>query len=115
MGIRVLVVGAGPVGAATIRQLQKNPHLEIVTLDAGERPFAVEEGVVSHIDIQEVLTPLSLDFVLAQARPDLILWTIATEDLALGHAPGIDVLGQALREEIASISEVPVIEVARGV
>ena len=49
-----------------------------------------------------------------QTRPDLILWTIATEDLALGQAPGVEVLGRALREEIASVSEIPVIEVARG-
>ena len=113
--MRVLVVGAGPSGTAVIRQLQKNPQLEVVVLDAGERPYAIEQGVIDRVDIHEVLTPLSLDFVLAKARPDLILWTLATEDLALGQAPGVDVLAQALRDEVASISEVPVVEVTRGV
>ncbi len=79
-----------------------------------ENSYAVEQGVIDRVDIREVLTPLSLESILAKTRPDLILWTMATEDLALGHAPGVDVLAQSLLEEIASISEVPVIEVARG-
>jgi hypothetical protein len=39
---------------------------------------------------------------------------MATEDMALGQAPGIDVLADALREEMAAISEIPLIVVARG-
>ena len=111
--MRVLVVGAGPAGAATIRQLRKNPQIEISTVDASDEPYAVKHGVIDRVDYSESLTPLNLDHVVAQAKPDLVLWTLATEDLALGPTPGAEVLGQALRGEIAAIAEVPVIHVAR--
>jgi 2-polyprenyl-6-methoxyphenol hydroxylase-like FAD-dependent oxidoreductase len=112
--MRVLVVGAGRSGARVLRQLHKNPNLTVLTLDPQEKPYAVREGIVAAIDICEALTPLTLDYVLAQAQPDLILLTTSTEDLGLGPAPGMDILVGALREELAAISEVPLIEVARA-
>ena len=111
--LRILVVGAGPTGAAVLRQLEKNPRLEPVVLDSTERPYAVTQGIIDEADIKEGLTPLSLEYILDMARPDLILWTLTTEDLALGVTPGVDALTQALRDEIAAIADVPVIEVAR--
>lgn len=38
---------------------------------------------------------------------------MATEDLGLGKAPGGDILADALRDELAAIARVPVIEVER--
>jgi hypothetical protein len=70
--------------------------------------------VISKVDIQETLTPLTLEYVLAQAKPDLILLTSASEDFGLGTAPGVDVMVDSLKKELASISGVPLIEVARG-
>ena len=112
-GLRVLVVGAGRVGARVLRQLQKNPELTVLVLDPRENPHALEEGIISKVDIREALTPLTLEHVVAQARPELILLTTTTEDLGLGKAPGLDVLVDSLKEEVAALSEVPVIEVAR--
>jgi hypothetical protein len=37
-----------------------------------------------------------------------------TEDMGLGAPPGMDILAEALREELAALSRVPIIEVARG-
>jgi hypothetical protein len=34
--------------------------------------------------------------------------------MGMGTAPGLDILAEALREEIAALSEIPVIELARG-
>ena len=70
--------------------------------------------MIRSVDFREVLTPLTLDFVLDQAKPDLVLLASATEDMGLGRAPGTDVLAGALRDELASLSRVPVIEVARS-
>ena len=42
-----------------------------------------------------------------------MLLTTTTEDLSLGKAPGIDILAGALRDELAAITDVPVIAVAR--
>jgi len=111
--MRVLVVGAGRAGARVIRQLKKNPDIEIVTADPRADSYAVEKGVIEAVDIQEAFTPLTIDFVLEKADPDLILLAMATEDLGLGTAPGIDILAEALRKEVASASNVPLIEVAR--
>lgn len=111
--MRVLVVGAGRVGARVLRQLQKNPELVVLVLDPRENPYALQEGIISKVDIREALTPLTLEHVVEQARPELILLTTTTEDLGLGKAPGLDILADSLKEEVAALSEVPVIEVAR--
>jgi ketopantoate reductase len=111
--MRVLVVGAGRTGARVIRQLRKNPDIEIVTADPHADSFAVTEGIIEAVDIREAFTPLTVDYVLEKAKPDLILLAMATEDLGLGTAPGIDILAGALRKEMASASDVPLIEVAR--
>ena len=78
--MRILVVGAGRIGAQVLRQLQKNPSLTIITCDPNEEPFAVQKGIISEVDIQESLTPLTLAYILAQAKPDLILLARASED-----------------------------------
>lgn len=111
--MRVLVVGAGRTGARVIRQLRKNPAIEIITADPRADSYAVEQGLIEAVDIQEGFTPLTVDYVLEQARPDLILLAMSTEDLELGNAPGIDILAEAMRKEVASASDIPMIEVAR--
>jgi len=37
------------------------------------------------------LTPLTLEYVLEQAQPDLVLLTTATEDIGLGRASDMDI------------------------
>jgi hypothetical protein len=37
-----------------------------------------------------------------------------TEDMGLGKSPGVDILADALRDELVAVAKVPVIEVARG-
>jgi hypothetical protein len=112
--MRILVVGAGKVGAQVLTQLKKDPSITIITCSPYEEPFAVQQGIVPKVDIQETLTPLTLGYILAQATPDLILLTSASEDFGLGTAPGVDVMVDSLKKELASISRVPLIEVARG-
>jgi dihydrodipicolinate reductase len=111
--MRVLVIGAGRTGARVIKQLQKNPKIEIITADPRSDSFAVQQGIIQSVDILEGFTPLTEDYVLEQAKPDLVLLAMSTEDLGLGEAPGIDILVDALRQELASTSEVPMIEIAR--
>jgi dihydrodipicolinate reductase len=112
--VRVLVVGAGRTGAGVIRQLRKNPNIEIITADPRPDSYAVEAGLIHAVDIAEAFTPLTVDYVLEKANPDLILLAMTTEDLGLGNAPGVDILAEALRLEVASASQIPLIEVARS-
>ena len=111
--MRILVVGAGRIGARVLRQLQKNEALTVITLDPRPDPHALQEGIIQQVDISEAFTPLTLEYVLEQARPDLVLLTTTTEDMGLGRAPGLDMLADALKEEVARLAEVPVIEVSR--
>ena len=110
----VLVVGAGNTGVQVIRQLLKNPKVKILTLDPREKPYAVEKDLIKKVDFKEALTPLNLDQVLSQAKPDIILITSIGEDMGYGSAAGANMFRDALRDEIATISDVPVIEVARS-
>ncbi len=111
--MRILVVGAGKMGAQVLRQLQKNPSLTIITCDPNQEPYAVKKDIISKVDIEETLTPLTLGYILAQAKPDLILLASASEDFGLGKAPGVDVMVNSLNRELAAISTVPLIKVAR--
>ena len=111
--MRILVVGAGRIGARVIEQLQKNPKLTVLTLDPRDNPYALEQGIIAAVDFRESLTPLNLKYVLEQAQPDLILLARATEDLGLGHVAGMDVLAESLSHELAAICDVPMIKVAR--
>lgn len=112
--MRILVAGAGHAGTQVLRQLQKNPSLTVITCSPHKEPFAVQEGIIPEVDIQETLTPLTLGYVLDLAKPDLILLASTSEDFGLGTAPGVDVMVDSLKRELASISNVPLIEVARG-
>lgn len=111
--MRVLVVGAGRTGAEVLRQLQKNPDLTVLTADAQERPYAVQQGIIEGVDYRESLTPLTLEYIVGRARPDLVLLTRAPRDLGLGSALGMDMLADALQDELATISDVPMILVAQ--
>ena len=111
--MRILVVGAGRAGARVLRQLKKNPDLTVITLDPRVGPYAVQQGIIKAVDIHEVFTPLTLEYVLERARPDLVLLATSTADLGLGDVSGIDVLAQSLRDELTAISRVPMIKVAR--
>ena len=111
--MRILVYGCGDAGSTVLRQLGKNPGIEVITADPREQPAALASGIIDTIDIPEPLTPLNLDAVVDEWQPDLILLATTSSDLALGNAPGIDVMLDSLWTELATISEVPVIMVDR--
>lgn len=112
--MRILVVGAGPTGSEVLRQLSKNPRLTVLTLDPRENPYAVARRIIPAVDFQEMLTPLTLDSVLQKAKPDLIVLATATSDMGWGSTTGVDMLASAMRDELSTISEVPVIAVSQS-
>lgn len=94
-------------------QLRKNPKIEVMTIDPREQPFAVQQKIISSVDFRETLTPQAIEFILSETQPDLVLVTTSTEDMELGKVPGVNILVESLRQEIAAIANVPVIGVAR--
>ncbi len=71
--MRILVVGAGELGARTIQQLQKNTDLEIVVADHREDPYALKEGVIKKVDIKLHVTPMNAVQVCLTVKPDIVL------------------------------------------
>jgi hypothetical protein len=113
-GLRVLVVGAGRVGARVLLQLGKNPDLTVVTVDPRKEPFAVEEGIIPSVNYRRELTPGDLEPVIEEVAPDLVLVTTSPEDMGLEGVPGLEILVEALRGELEATAKVPVIAVSRS-
>lgn len=111
--MRVLVIGAGRVGARVLLQLKKNPRLTVLTVDPRERPYAVEKGVIESVDFHNELSPGDLEGVLRQVRPDLVLVTTSGEDIGRAGVPGLELLVESLRGELEATASVPIIAVAR--
>jgi nucleoside-diphosphate-sugar epimerase len=111
--MRVLVVGAGMVGARVLRQLKKNPRIEVVTIDPRDRPYAVEQGIIDDVDYHAELNTVELKETLSKVTPDLVLVTTSKEDMARTGVSGLEVLVTALRNELEATAEVPIIAVAR--
>ena len=111
--MRVLVVGAGMVGARVLRQLKKNPRIEVVTVDPRDRPYAVEQGIIEDVDYHAELNTVELKETLSKVRPDLVLVTTSKEDMSRTGVSGLEVLVTALRNELEATAEVPIIAVAR--
>jgi hypothetical protein len=112
--MRILVIGAGRTGAQVLRQLQKNPELTAIVVDPHERPYAVEQGIISGVDYRESLTPLTLDYLMQKSRPDLVLLTRAPADLGVGSVLGLDMLAESLQDELVTLSDVPMIVVSQA-
>ena len=111
--MRVLVVGAGMVGARVLTQLKKNSRIEVVTVDPRDRPYAVEQGIIMDVDYHAELNTVELKETLSKVRPDLVLVTTSKEDMARTGVSGLEVLVTALRNELEATAEVPIIAVAR--
>lgn len=111
--MRVLVYGCGETGEAVLQQLQKNPEIEVITVDPRERPAALESGAIDAVDVRESLTPVNIEKIVEEWEPDLVLLASTSSDLALGHAPGIDMMLDSLWSELAANSDAPVILVDR--
>ena len=111
--LRLLVVGAGRIGASVLLQLRKNHALRVYTVDPRETPFAIEEGIIISVDYQRELTPKDLEPVIEEVEPDLVLVTTSRDDIGRSGVPGLEVLVEALRQELEATSKVPIIAVSR--
>lgn len=112
--MRVLVVGAGKVGARVLLQLKKNPEITAVTVDPRERPYAVEEGVIPSVDYHSELTPGDLKPIMEEVKPDVVLVTTSREDIGRTGIPGLEILVESLQGELEATANVPIVAVSRS-
>lgn len=107
--MRIWLIGAETTGAATLRQLQKNPEITVVVSDPSPHPLAVREGLISKVDFQETVNSVNINQLARRIRPDLILLSPPEGGSGLGALEGGQALAQALNYEIGTHSEYPVI------
>ncbi len=107
--MRIWLIGAGTIGAATLRQLQKNPDIHVVVSDPSPNPLAVREGLIEKVDYLETVNPVNIAPLARRIRPDLILLSPPEGGVGLGALEGGQALAQALNYEISARSDYPVI------
>ncbi len=112
--MRVLVIGAGRLGVQTIRQLKKNPDMEVVVADPHERPEALVEGVIDKVDVRAHVTALNFCEVVEAVEPDLVLLARTLEDWEKTDTPMGTQYVMGMEKELTR-ADVPVIPVCEEV
>lgn len=105
--MRIWLIGVAQKGTDALRQLQKNPAIEVVVSDASPNPLAIQQGVIEKVDYTEAVTQLNINTLARRIRPDLILIDTGAEGRTLGRVVGGQAFTQALNYEMASASEYP--------
>jgi hypothetical protein len=105
--MRVWLIGAGNIGSVALRQLQKNPSMEIFVSDPSDRPEAVRSGLIERVDLVENVTPFNVNEVARRVRPDLILLSPGIGEQGFGAIEGSKALSEALNYEMIIASQYP--------
>jgi FlaA1/EpsC-like NDP-sugar epimerase len=85
--MKVLVIGAGRLGAQVISQLKKNERITVITADIHDRPEAVKKGIIDKIDLKVHITPLNAAEIVEKVKPDLVLLARTVDDWEEGDVP----------------------------
>lgn len=107
--MRIWLIGADQAGTAALRQLRKNPDIQIVISDSIARPKAVEQRVIAQVDFIESVTPLNVNQVARRIRPDLILLDRGAIQRAFARLSEGFAFAESIQNEIATASEIPCI------
>jgi hypothetical protein len=105
--MRVWLIGADQAGTEVLRQLKKNPTIDVIVSDAIERPKAVVERVIAKVDYVENVSPINLNQLARRVRPDLILIDASAAKRDMGRLSGGAFFAEALQAEMASGSDAP--------
>lgn len=105
--MRIWLIGADSRGTQALRQLVKNQRIDVIVSDDRERPKAVVEGLIDHVDYVERVTSLNINHIARRIQPDLILIDAGALDRSWGHVTGGSALSEALTNEMAGASDYP--------
>ncbi|MEM0342732.1 MAG: hypothetical protein QXJ32_04785 [Thermoplasmata archaeon] len=112
--MKVLVVGGGKLGSMVIRQLRKNPRLEIVVADPHRNPCAVAEDRLCDFHLRVHVTPLNFKEVVDRVKPDLVVLARTTEDWEQSDVPMGAQYVAGMERELTK-GDVPVLPVSEQV
>lgn len=107
--MRIWLIGADKSGCEVLRQLQKDPDIEIVVTDMIDQPRAVTDRLIKKVDFVESVTPININSLARRIRPDLILIDSGAAKRNLARLSGGFVYAEALQNEVAAASEFPCI------
>jgi hypothetical protein len=105
--MRIWLIGADQTGTEVLRQLKKNPTIDVIVSDAIERPKAVMERVIAKVDYVENVSPINLNQLARRVQPDLILIDASAATRDMGRLSGGHVFAEALQAEMVAGSEAP--------
>jgi hypothetical protein len=106
--MRIWLIGAGQIGTAALRQLQKNDDLAVVVSADNDQPQAVKQGVIAKVHYVETVTTVNLNTLARRIRPDLILIDPVAMNV-LNRVSGAAAFNQSMLEEMVASSEYPCI------
>lgn len=105
--MRVWLIGADQSGSNALRQLSKNPAIEVIVSDAAERPRAVAERIIERVHYVESVTSVNINQLARRIRPDLILIDRGALQRSVGRGSGGIAFAEALQDEMAAAAEYP--------
>jgi len=107
--MRIWLIGADEAGSEVLRQIQKNPNIEVIVTDTTDHPKAVLDHVIEKVDAVEKVTQVNINILAKRIRPDLILIDSGAAKRNLSRLSGAMVYAEAFQNEIAAISDFPCI------
>ncbi|MBE2238934.1 MAG: hypothetical protein IAE81_14175 [Caldilineaceae bacterium] len=107
--MRIWLIGADQAGTSALKQLRKNPEIQVVVSDAIPRPKAVEQRVIGQVDFIESVTPLNINQLVKRVRPDLILLDRGAIQRAFSRLSEGFAFAESIQNEIAAASAIPCI------
>ena len=105
--MRIWLIGVDERGTHALQQLVKNQQIDVIISDPSDRPKAVTQGVIDHVDYVERITSLNINQVARRVRPDLILVDAGAIERNWGHVTGGSALSEAMTYEMAAACEYP--------
>lgn len=105
--MRVWLIGADRGGIEALQQLGKNQEIHIVISARTERPEAMQQGLIDHVDYVEFVTPANINNLARRIRPDLILIDATADERSYGRMSGGLVFSDSMVAEIAAVCDYP--------
>lgn len=112
--MRVWLIGAGRAGSGALKQLWKNPDIEVIVSDPHANPLAVKDGIIDDVNFVERITPININQIAQRIRPDLILIATGSGTQRYGNVEGSAALADAINYETAASSDCPCLIISRS-
>ncbi len=105
--MRVWMIGADRGAIEALYQLHKNEEITIIISARTERPMAMSQGIIDHVDYVEYVTAANINTLARRIRPDLILIDATADEKSYGRLSGGMVFSESMVSEIAAACDYP--------